>query len=99
MPVFVGHPLRGFFGKTNYSFMCCLAGKDAIGIGKMIIELCFINILCFFSGINNVHAIQRKCAQPLTGMAPAVNIPVVAVIDHALWRDPAFGGLVTFPAM
>lgn len=88
MPVFVGHPAGAFRGEAQHGGVFWFAREDAVGTRVMCIKLFFRHVAatlwqCFGSG----DAFDGETAQGVAGMAPSVQIPVVAVMDESLRGD------------
>ena len=88
-----GNPAGALGGEVERGPAHFAAGEDAVAGAEGGIEPAFRNIAG--RGIDNFYGfdgVDRKTSQLFTQMAPGIEIPVVAVVGEALWRDLALAG-------
>ena len=95
MPLFTRDPTGRLGRKTQHRLADFIARKDAVAGAEHLLQLRITNTLSPFrlDYLRTLNSINSETAKTIAQVAPAIEIPVVAVMSQTLRRYGTLGDL------
>src|SRR5690625_5755731 len=100
MPDFIGRPARRFGPKAQRRLMLGRAGKNSVGLVKMLsYNRCLDLASGFIELFQLQNTLERKAPQAVRTVTQGVEIPAIAIAGQALGRNSPFADVIAAPAV